>query len=128
MKGLRVMNSTAISAEYLVIAYTRNVKEDYSEFLGHSIHFAVSSDSGKTVIPLYHNYGRLFPKCEFSDENGIISIGVRDIEIYRITPGVTRSSHIMAAAITGSPQTTPTETLPLRSEKQKHLRPCLIRM
>lgn len=84
MKGLNVMNSIAISPEYMIIAYTRNAKEDYSEFLGHSIHFAVSADSGKTVIPLYHNYGRLFPKCEFSDENGIISMGVRDIEIYQI--------------------------------------------
>ncbi len=78
------MNRTAISSEYLVIAYTRNVKEDYSESLGHSIHFAVSTDSGKTVIPLYHNYGKLFPECNFSDENGIISMGVRDIEIYKI--------------------------------------------
>lgn len=84
MKGLDDMNSIAISTEYLIIAYTRNVKEDYSEFLGHSIHFAVSTDSGKTVIPLYHNYGRLFPKCGFSDENGIISMGVREIEIDKI--------------------------------------------
>ena len=78
------MNSIAISSKNILIAYTRNVKEDYSEFLGHSIHFAVSTDSGKTVVPLNHNYGRLFPKCEFSDENGIISMGVTDIEIYRI--------------------------------------------
>lgn len=77
------MNSIAISSKNILIAYTRNVKVDYSEFLGHSIHFAVSTDSGKTVIPLYHNYGRLFPECEFSDENGIISMGVTDIEIYR---------------------------------------------
>lgn len=84
MKGLKVMNSIATSSNYLIIAYTRNIKEDYSEFLGHSIHFAVSADFGKTVIPLYHNYGKLFPKCGFSDENGIISKGIMDIEIYKI--------------------------------------------
>lgn len=84
IKGMKVMNRIAASSKYLIIAYTRNIKEDYSEFLGHSIHFAVSDDLGKTVIPLYHNYGKLFPKCVFSDENGIISTGVRDIGIYKI--------------------------------------------
>ncbi|MDE7284661.1 MAG: family 43 glycosylhydrolase [Lachnospiraceae bacterium] len=78
------MNSITTSSKYLIIAYTRNIKEDYSEFLGHSVHFAVSADFGKTIIPLYHNYGKLFPKCEFNDENGIISMGIMDIEIYKI--------------------------------------------
>ena len=64
-----------------IIAYTRKPADDYSEFLGHSVHFAVADSSGKNVQPLYRNYGKLFPKCEFSEENGIISIGAKDIEI-----------------------------------------------
>ena len=69
------------SSDCMIIAYTRNVEVDYSEFLGHSVHFAVTDDAGKHVSPLYHNYGKLFAKCDFSEENGIISKGVKDIEI-----------------------------------------------
>lgn len=69
------------SSDCWIIAYTRNVEVDYSEFLGHSVHFAVTDDSGKHIVPLYHNYGKLFAKCDFSEENGIISKGVKDIEI-----------------------------------------------
>lgn len=73
-----------VSSDCWIIAYTRNPAEDYSEFLGHSVHFAVTTDSGKHVVPLYHNYGKLFAKCEFSEENGIVSMGVKDIEIVRV--------------------------------------------
>lgn len=67
-----------------IIAYTRNPSVDYSEFLGHSVHFAVTTDSGKHIETLYHNYGKLFAKCEFSEENGIVSMGAKDIEIIRV--------------------------------------------
>ena len=67
-----------------IIAYTRKTAADYSEFLGHSVHFAVVDGSGKNVQPLYRNYGKLFPKCEFSEENGIVSMGAKDIEIIRL--------------------------------------------
>lgn len=68
-----------------VIAYTRKAKRDYSEFLGHSVHFAL--DCGQRTIPLYMGYGKLFAQCEFSEENGIISKGVEDIEI-RLVEGL----------------------------------------
>lgn len=70
-------------AGYRILAYTRAAREDYSEFLGHSVHFAVYDGPGGRVWPLYHNYGKLFAKCDFGPENGIVSKGVRDIGIYR---------------------------------------------
>lgn len=68
--------------KFRIIAYTRTVEIDYSEFLGHSVHFAIA-EPGNGIVPLYHNYGRLFAKCSFSEENGIVSRGIKDIEIYR---------------------------------------------
>lgn len=66
-----------------ILAYTRNSSPAYSVFLGESVHFALSFDGGKTYRPLFKNYGQLFAKCRFSDENGIISAGVRGVELAR---------------------------------------------
>lgn len=73
-----------ISSDCWIIAYTRNSSAGYSGFLANSVHFAVTTDSGKHFETLYHNYGKLFAECSFSEENGIVSKGVHDIEIYRI--------------------------------------------
>ncbi len=73
-----------ISSDCWIVAYTRNSSSEYSSFLGQSVHFAITTDSGKSFEPLYHNYGKLFATCDFSEENGIISKGVHDIIIYRI--------------------------------------------
>ncbi len=70
-------------SRYRLIAYTRSARVGYSEFLGHSVHFAVSDGADGRITPLYHNYGKLFAKCAFDSENGIVSKGARDIEIYR---------------------------------------------
>lgn len=72
------------SSDCWIVAYIRNPSAEYSDFLAKSVHFAVTTDSGKSFETLYHNYGMLFAKCDFSEENGIISKGVHDIEIYRI--------------------------------------------
>ena len=72
------------TAGYRLLAYTRGARDDYSEFLGHSVHFALRDDSCERIAPLYHYYGKLYAKCGFNSENGIVSKGVRDIEIYRI--------------------------------------------
>lgn len=66
-----------------IAAYTRNSSPAYSAYLGESVHFALSCDGGKTYLPLFWNYGQLFAKCHFSDENGIISTGVQGVEIAR---------------------------------------------
>lgn len=66
---------------HAIAAYTKNSSPSYSVFLGESVHFALSCDGGKSFSPLFMNYGQLFAKCHFSDENGIVSAGVRDIAI-----------------------------------------------
>lgn len=66
---------------HAIAAYTKNSSPAYSVFLGESVHFALSCDGGKSFSPLFMNYGQLFTKCHFSDENGIVSAGVRDIAI-----------------------------------------------
>lgn len=66
---------------HAIAAYTKNSSPAYSVFLGESVHFALSCDGGKSFSPLFMNYGHLFAKCHFSDENGIVSAGVRDIAI-----------------------------------------------
>lgn len=66
---------------HAIAAYTKNSSPAYSVFLGESVHFALSCDGGKSFSPLFMNYGQLFAKCHFSDENGIVSAGVRDIAI-----------------------------------------------
>ena len=67
-----------------VVAYTRNPTDEYSAFLGQSVHFAVTNDSGKSFETLYLNYGKLFAKCEFNEDNGIVSKGLHNIEMYRL--------------------------------------------
>lgn len=67
-----------------LIAYTRHASPEYSSFIAKSVHFAVSMDEGRTVVPLYHNYGKLFAWCVFSEENGIISRGVHDIMVHKV--------------------------------------------
>ncbi len=66
---------------YAIAAYTKNSSPAYSAYLGESVHFALSCDGGKTYSPLFMGYGQLFAKCHFSDENGIISAGVRDVSV-----------------------------------------------
>ena len=66
---------------HAIAAYTKNSSPAYSVFLGESVHFALSCDGGNSFSPLFMNYGQLFAKCHFSDENGIVSAGVRDIAI-----------------------------------------------
>ncbi len=66
---------------HAIAAHTKNSSPAYSVFLGESVHFALSCDGGKSFSPLFMNYGHLFAKCHFSDENGIVSAGVRDIAI-----------------------------------------------
>lgn len=66
---------------HAIAAYTKNSSPAYSVFLGESVHFALSCDGSKSFSPLFMNYGQLFAKCHFSDENGIVSAGVRDIAI-----------------------------------------------
>lgn len=80
-------NKTAMQSEYCIAAYTRNPSAEYSAFLAQSVHFAVSVDAGNSFVPLYHNYGKLFAKCDFNEENGIVSKGVHDIAVYKIDGG-----------------------------------------
>ena len=68
-----------------MIAYTRKPAPDYSEFLGHSVHFAVAS--ADLVEPLYMGYGKLFAECSFSEENGVVSRGCYDVDV-RLVGGV----------------------------------------
>lgn len=75
---------TLYSPDCQIVAYTRQSSREYSSFLGQSVHFAVTTDSGKHWETLYHNYGKLFAKCDFSEENGIVSKGVHGIMLYRI--------------------------------------------
>ena len=72
------------SSDCWIVAYTRNPAEDYTSFMSQSVHFAITTDSGKSFTPLYLNYGKLYAKCEFNEDNGIVSMGVHDIEIYRL--------------------------------------------
>ncbi len=72
---MKNINSCALAA------YTRNSSPAYSTYLGESVHLALSCDGGKSFSPLFMNYGQLFAKCRFSEENGIISAGVRDIAV-----------------------------------------------
>lgn len=72
------------SSDCWIVAYTRNEAEGYSSFLARSVHFAITTDSGKSFETLYNNYGKLFAKCNFNEENGIVSMGAHDIEIYRL--------------------------------------------
>lgn len=71
--------------------YVRQAEEGYSDYKGQSVHFAYSAD-GKTYTPIYHNYGLLFAKCSYSDENGIRSKGVVNPRIYK-----SGSKYIIAA-------------------------------
>ncbi len=73
-----------VSSDCWIVAYTRNSNNVYSDFLGRSVHFAVTTDSGKSFEPLYNNYGKLFAECTFNEENGIVSMGLHDIEMYRL--------------------------------------------
>lgn len=66
---------------FAIAAYTKNSSPAYSAYLGESVHLALSCDGGKSFSPLFMGYGQLFAKCHFSDENGIISAGVRDISV-----------------------------------------------
>lgn len=66
---------------YSICAYTRNPSPAYSSYLGESVHFAISCDGGHSFSPLFMDYGQLFAKCHYSEENGIISAGVRDIAV-----------------------------------------------
>ena len=72
-------------SDFSMIAYTRKPAPDYSEFLGHSVHFAVASS--ERVEPLYMGYGKLFAECNFSEENGVVSRGCYDVDV-RLVGGV----------------------------------------
>lgn len=72
------------SSDCWVVAYTRNPSDEYSSFMSQSVHFAVTTDSGKSFESLYLNYGKLYATCEFNEENGIVSKGLHDIEMYRL--------------------------------------------
>lgn len=77
-------SKTTVQSENRLAAYTRNPSAEYSGFLAQSVHFAVRVDAENSFAPLYHNYGKLFAKCDFDRENGIVSKGVHDIAIHRI--------------------------------------------
>ncbi len=64
-----------------ILAYIRTPSPGYSVYLGESVHFALSFDGGSSYTPLFKNYGMLFAKCRFSEENGIVSAGVRELEL-----------------------------------------------
>lgn len=72
------------SPDARIVAYTRAATPEYSSFIGRSVHFAVSLDGGRTASPLWRNYGRLFARCVFNADNGIVSRGVRDLMMHRI--------------------------------------------
>lgn len=73
-----------INTSCRIAAYTRPASPAYSVFLGESVHFALSLDGGMSYQPLNMEYGVLFPKCRYNEQNGIISAGVRDIELARV--------------------------------------------
>lgn len=77
---------------YRICAYTRNPSPAYSVFLAQSVHLAISSDNGASYKPLFMNYGMLFAKCHYNDENGIVSAGITSVQIDK-----TESCYIISA-------------------------------
>lgn len=67
----------------LIAAYIRTASPDYSIYLAQSVHFAMSCDGGHSFTPLNKNYGILFPKCRYNEENGIVSRGVCDVQMVK---------------------------------------------
>lgn len=72
------------SSDCWIVAYTKNPNNEYSAFMSQSVHFAVTKDSGKNFEELYLGNGKLYATCDFNEENGIVSKGLHNIEIYRL--------------------------------------------
>ena len=72
------------SAHSLIAAYTRVPNSEYSAFMSQSVHFAVRKGSSGVFQPLYLGKGKLYAACEFNEENGIVSMGLHDIVMYRL--------------------------------------------
>jgi GH43 family beta-xylosidase len=60
-----------------LLVYTRDPKEDYTESLSNSIHFAYCDTEDDCFVPLNNNYGILFARATIDDQNIIREKGLK---------------------------------------------------
>lgn len=90
-----VMIKTQLQSRILV--YTRNPKEDYTESLSNSIHFAYCNPEEDCFQPLNRNYGILFAKAAIDEQNTIQEKGLKNPYLFRGSSG---SFGIIAVRVT----------------------------
>lgn len=78
------MNNVQNSAKILI--YTRTPKDEYTESLANSIHFAYC-DGQDEFIPLNQNYGILFALSTIDERNVIREKGVKNPYLFRLSDG-----------------------------------------
>lgn len=70
-----------------ILVYTRNPKEDYTDSLSNSIHFAYWDTEGACFEPLNRNYGILFAKATIDEQNIIQEKGLKNPYIFQNPSG-----------------------------------------
>jgi hypothetical protein len=65
------------------MVYTRNPKEDYTESLSNSIHFAYCDTEEACFEPLNRNYGILFAKATIDEHDIIQEKGLKNPYLFR---------------------------------------------
>lgn len=71
---------------YRILVYTRIPKDEYTESLANSIHFAYYDDCGN-IQPLNQNYGVLFALATIDENNVIQEKGLKSPRIFRTDEG-----------------------------------------
>lgn len=69
-----------------ILIYTRKPKNEYTESLSNSIHFAYSTKTGD-FVPLNRNYGILFAQATVDSDNVIQEKGIKNPYLFRISDG-----------------------------------------
>ena len=78
------MSNDKIQSKILI--YTRKPKNEYTESLSNSIHFAYSSKTGD-FVPLNRNYGILFAQATVDSDNVIQEKGIKNPYLFRTSDG-----------------------------------------
>jgi GH43 family beta-xylosidase len=80
-----------------LLVYTRKPKDDYTESLANSVHFAYSNYGEEDLMPLNRNYGILFAEAIVDEQNVIHEMGLKNPYIFQLPSG---SFGIIAVRIT----------------------------
>ncbi len=70
-----------------ILVYTRKPKNDYTESLSNSIHFAYCDTEGADFTPLNRNYGILFTKGTIDEHNVIHEKGLKNPYLFHTQSG-----------------------------------------